>query len=48
MQKYKIKIVAFLTEVLQVLIIKQGARQVENPAFRHESDFVLFLSSSLF
>lgn len=48
MLKNQIKIVAFLIKVLQVLIIKQGARQVENLALGHESDFTLFLSSSLF
>lgn len=47
MLKNQIKIVAFLTKVLEVLTVEQGARQVENLAFRHESDFTLLWSSSL-
>lgn len=39
---------AFLTEVLQVLIITQNARQLWNLALRQESNFTQFLSSPCF
>lgn len=44
----KVKIVAFLTEVLQVLIITQNAWQLWNLAFRQESNFTQFLSHPCF